>query len=221
MTALFALAQFAAAAPIRVSQESSPGAGDFDSNILGYILPFEAASQTPAEIYAYNGFSYGGTIHPWVDNTQQTFFVNTSQGLSLFHVIDGIYGGFSGSASLFFEVFNDVVAVQVFDDLGEIFAGAGGTTVTGEFVFNNCCTDGVVFGALDGPAWAVHASNTVSPVALRDGWHVAGANQTFSVSDETGRRVRFDVVPEPGSAALLGGGILALAWTVRRRRNPS
>ena len=38
---------------IRVSQESSPGAGDFDDNILGYIKTFQT-TDTAEAYYAYN-----------------------------------------------------------------------------------------------------------------------------------------------------------------------
>lgn len=34
-------------------------------------------------------------------------------------------------------------------------------------------------------------------------------------------RIRFEVVPEPGTYALIAGGLLAVGWSTRRRRPPS
>jgi hypothetical protein len=89
--------------------------------------------------------------------------------------------------------------------------------VTGDFVFNNCCTDGVAFGSLDGP-WTLYAANTAPPVALRNGWIAAGDGQSFALSDDPNRRVRFDAVPEPGTMLLFAGGLWALACFRTRTR---
>ncbi len=41
---------------IRVSQESAPGVGDFDDNVLGCIFPYET-SVTPADFYGYSALT--------------------------------------------------------------------------------------------------------------------------------------------------------------------
>jgi len=50
----------AEATRIRVSQESSPGSGYFDTHVLGFIESFNDSGITAAQSYAYNG-AYGGT----------------------------------------------------------------------------------------------------------------------------------------------------------------
>ena len=214
---LLTVALPASASLIRVSQESAPGAGDFNSNILGFVTSHDGSGQTAAQIYAYGANnSYNGTIVPAVNNTQQTFFVRTSTGLAFFHILDAIGGGLAGTGALLFTVSNDTVSVLVQDDAGEIVLGGGGTTVTGTFTFGNNAMDGVAFGTLDG-FWSVDASNTAAPTGLAGGWRIVGANQTINVSQTVGRRVRFEAVPEPGAITFLAGGLLALAWARRRR----
>jgi hypothetical protein len=59
---------WAEAAQIRVSQESSPGAGDFDVHGLGVIESFVECEHNAVQSYAHNVDSYGGTtITPQTD----------------------------------------------------------------------------------------------------------------------------------------------------------
>ena len=72
----------AGVARIRVSQESTPGAGDFDANILGVIESFDECGKTVAQSYAYDGahaVSYSGTTITPQTNTSHLF---TDAGVS-------------------------------------------------------------------------------------------------------------------------------------------
>ncbi|MFG0320221.1 MAG: hypothetical protein ACF8XB_23310, partial [Planctomycetota bacterium JB042] len=72
---------------VRVSQESSPGAGDFDANVLGYVELFPTAS-TVATQYSYDfpeSDSYNGLLIPQVADRSNLALIETSDhGLSLF-----------------------------------------------------------------------------------------------------------------------------------------
>jgi hypothetical protein len=204
------------AVPIRVSQESAPGAGDFDSNILGIISSFDAGAQTPAEVYNYTGSAYHGTVVPGVSDTQQTFFVVTSSGLALFNIYDVAGDSTGGNAFLLANIVNSSVTAPVRDDINETVVSGGGTTVTGTYTWLAGYTDGAAVVPLTGNTWAVFAQNSAAPTGI-GAWNAVGVNQTISLFQDTGRRVRFDIVPEPGAIILLSGGLLGLAWFRRRR----
>ena len=212
------------AATIRVSQESSAGAGDFDSNILGFVNSFDGGGLTASAYYSYsspdvssyNGVSNGGPAA--LANTVQNFFVDTAEGLSFFAVMS-VPGGSSGSWQTHFDLSGDTVAALVADDLGEApTISGGGTVIDTSNGWVTCCTDGFVFGALDGN-WTLFADvGSFSGVST---WQVTddGAG-TVSLAIVADRRVRFDIaaeVAEPGTVAVLGLGLLGLG-IVRRRR---
>ena len=61
------------AARIRVSQESRPGAGDFDQNVLGSIESADAGGVSAAEFYSYSEeyyFSFRGNGPPNLTTSQ-------------------------------------------------------------------------------------------------------------------------------------------------------
>ena len=54
----------AEAARIRVSQESRPGAGDFDRHTLGHIDAYASRETTAAQYYGYAQFAYASYNGP-------------------------------------------------------------------------------------------------------------------------------------------------------------
>ena len=75
---------------IVVSQESAPGAGDFDANVLGTVLAVSSPGVTAAAYYSYGNpisNSYNGSV-PVASDTSRVFLVDTRDGLSLFVVHD-------------------------------------------------------------------------------------------------------------------------------------
>ena len=213
---LFAGSMTATAATIRVSQETSAGSGVFVQ--LGQIDAIAAVGQTVAQYYNLTSASYGGAFPAAVSNTTQSFFVSTSEGLAFFQLLDRTADQTGGSAQMLFTVVNDTVSVFVSDDNGEVVATDGGATVTGTWGWAGCCTDGGAFGSLDGGAWRVFASFADAPTGLGGGWRAVSADgSTLALDTSTGRRVRFDLVPEPGTITMFGFGLLGLA-ALRRRQ---
>ncbi|MDL1984612.1 MAG: hypothetical protein LWX54_10580 [Deltaproteobacteria bacterium] len=146
---------------VAVWQESSPGAGDFDENFLGHIEVFDQTESTAAEVYQYNG-SYNGSVTPSLADTTQFFLVDTSDGLSLFVVHDKPYDGDGGRAQMRFELSGDPDgAARLLEDdvddrlrVGNLF---GPDIFQIHHFWYECCTDGVVIGALDDP-WSMLVS---------------------------------------------------------------
>ena len=124
------------AARIRVSQESSPGAGDFDAHILGFIESFDECGKTSAQSYAYNVDSYGGKTITTQTNTSHLFFVNTSSGLALFIVHDKpVVSNGGGQAEMRFELSGDPNGAALLgrDDSaanGDVYTGASGANMS-------------------------------------------------------------------------------------------
>ena len=211
------------AATIRVSQETSAGAGDFDSNILGFVDSFDASGLTAAGFYSYGspiGSSYNGDTNGGpaaLANTVQHFFVDTTDGL-VFTSVMSAPGGSSGNWSMRLDLAGDTMSALVLDEPAEApVASGGGFNISNSWV--SCCTDGNVFGALDGTAWTLLVDvNSFGGIST---WQVTddGAG-TVSLALAVDRRVRFDIaaeVAEPGTVAVLGLGLLGLGYAQRRR----
>jgi hypothetical protein len=206
-----------------VSQESAPGAGDFDANILGFIDPFPTGL-TAAGFYNYGGggnpVSYGGALPVLTLNQSHLFLVQGSDGLSLFIVHDrpNVANG-GGAAQMQFDLLNDLAAILVRDDPGDGYASVGGNLFTSNHNWVTPNTDGLAIGSLDG-AFTMFAQFTASPTGLLT-WHALSANgSTIDLALEDGRRVRLDIVavPEPGTLLLCGLITAGVGGCALRRR---
>ena len=220
---LLAGAASAQAALIRVSQESSAGAGDFDANILGVIDSY-STTLTITAFYQYstpNAASYNGELNGGpvpISSTTQSFFVEASNGLALVMVHDNPNDGSGGSTRTRWNLLGDTAVQVVADDPGEpVIVSAGGTQFDSTKNWAPCCTDGYAIGFLDGD-WSLFGQFLTTPTGITS-WLAEG----FTTADiplvlEPSRRVRFDIgrVPEPSIIALFGTGLLALAFTRRR-----
>ncbi len=152
---------------VAVYQESSPGAGDFDANFLGCVDVFDQSEFTAKAVYKYTAStaSYNGTVIPTIPDTSQLFVVNTSDGVSLFVVHDERNDGDGGRAEMRFELSGDPDGAQrlVEDDpydatrQGSKGSKPGSEIFQTHHVWDPCCTDGVVIGALD-DTWSMLVS---------------------------------------------------------------
>jgi hypothetical protein len=180
---------------IRVSQESSPGAGDFDANILGYVSPYVTANTT-AGYYQYGtpyGASFNGPAPALTSDRSHLFLADTADGVSLFVVHDKPVDGNGGTAAMNWTLVGDTAGVLVEDDPTETVIVVGGTTFTSSHTWSPCCTDGMAFGSLDG-GWSMIGAftNAIASTGM-DAWHVyASDNSSIPLALETNRRVQLD-----------------------------
>jgi len=211
---------------IEVSQESSFGAGDFDSNILGSINVYDTAG-TAAALYNYQWsaslinypFSPTHVTDPTlIDNTSHLFMVNSAvDGLTLFVINDNNSDGSGGSALMQVDLSGDPdgMGILVSDDPGEVVLN-NPFQATGTFKWDSCCTDGMVLGTINGD-WELLVGFLAPPVGLTD-WNAyssGGSSLALALGGGAGR-VRLQVVPEPATIALLG--IAGMVVMTRRRR---
>ena len=190
---------------IRVSQESSPGAGDFDANILGYVSPYVTADTT-AGYYQYNtpyAASFNGPAPALTSDRSHLFLADTADGLSLFVVHDKPGDGSGGTTTMHWTLAGDMAGVLVLDDPGEpVTVSGGGTIFDSSHSWAQCCTDGMAFGSLDGGWTMIGAfTNAISDTGM-DAWHVyASDGSSIPLALETNRSVRLDyqypIDPEP------------------------
>ncbi len=229
MLMVLALCAQANAINIRVSQESAPGADDFDANILGQVTTYNTGL-TAENFYQYNnpnGASYNGENNGGptpISQLTQAFVVNASDGLSLFVVHDNPNDGSGGVAANQWDLSGDTAGPVLNDDVDDtITVGGGGTTFQTDHAWLNCCTDGYVIGSLDGD-WELLGQFLTTPTNI-DGWQVTSSNGNHAALDlQTGRRVRLDpvvninAIPEPLTTSLGLIGVAMLSASLRRRR---
>lgn len=234
LAALLGTGAVASAGPlVRVSQESAPGAGDFDANILGFITPFSTGG-TAVQFYGYNttrSVSYSNNISAFAINRSHLFLVNGSDGLSLFVVHDrplhgtgGNNGG--GTANTRYDLVNDTASILVRDDPGDGYPLTGPNVFTASHNWVNPNTDGLVIGSLDGN-FTMFAQFTATPTGLNSWQALSDGSSAIPLDLVTGRRVRLDFapevaeVPEPGTLALVGLGCAFVIGARRRRQAKS
>lgn len=205
---------------IELAQESAPGAGDFNSNVLGRLLayPYNASA---ASLYAYNvpdGSSWNGPILSSRENTSHLLLAETNEGLSLVVVHDRADDSTDtdgGRAEIICTVVGDAdgLARTVEDDPEvngvDFYSGEPGeSTFTSTQSWQPCCTDGFVLSGLS-EDWALFMQfadtdgNANTPVI--DGvseWTAFSADGLeIPLVAVEGRRVRMRLIPGQDCAA--------------------
>lgn len=210
------------AALIRVSQESASGAGDFDSNILGYVDYWSSPLST-SQFYQYgtpNGSSYNGDQNGGpssIVNTTINFFVMNNSGLSFINVHDTPNAGNTDSAGMSWSITGDTAAFQTGDENSEnsLPIGEEATTFTTNHTWLSCCTDGFALGSLDND-WTLYGEfNSFEGL---NQWSVLSHDgSVIDLQLSTDVRVRFDMVavPEPGSLALIALSLFLFTFRIK------
>jgi hypothetical protein len=201
-------ARGASAARIRVAQESRPGLGDFDKNVLGFIDAYFEKEKAASDFYSYEEiaqYSFGGP-HPRLrKDTSHLFFATVKEGLSLFIVHDSPGDEDGGIAVMRLGVEGDPngARVLVFDDpysdWDSYAAEEGGRKIFTWHRWFPCCTDGLVLSTFEG-GWKVFlefpAKDTLNGDITLQGmkfWRAFSADGSgIALKLEKGRRVRLD-----------------------------
>lgn len=224
---------------IQVAQESAPGAGDFDDNILGFVRPF-AFSGSAADFYAYNvpeGDSWNGpALTPEPDRSHLLFASSPVDDLSMFVVHDRAVPNDpdGGKAEISYELFDDPDGATrtVEDDppsATDVYTGDPGDQLfTARHRWEPCCTDGEAYSGLACRSTTVmqftdvdENPNTLAIDGLTEWFVYSATSEPLELALEEDRRVRLVVFPDPGCPADLNcngavdfGDILVLlaAW---------
>ncbi|MCP4984337.1 MAG: PEP-CTERM sorting domain-containing protein [Gammaproteobacteria bacterium] len=231
-TILLSISFAAQSALIRVSQESTAGAGDFDANVLGLIESFSFPGLSIADFYDYGtpaGASYNGDLNGGptpVSSMTQGFFVEASDGLHYVVVHDNpsdgsggstemtdlLVGGAGGSAG--FSVLDDPSETGTVTDL------AGDRKFETSHNWVSCCTDGYAIGDL-GPSFLMFAMFDMVPTGI-NAWQATSSTpgENIALALVSGREVRFDLNPIPVPAAiwLFGTALVGFVGMSRRRK---
>jgi hypothetical protein len=182
---------------IRVSQETSPGAGDFDRNVLGFIEALNTDGSA-ASFYRYEYRRYGNTAPVLTSKTSHLFFVNGSDGVALFVVHNSPNRNESSSSPVAairarFELSGGTASILQSDDRDEATSSGGGTVFTTRMLYPASNTDGMVVGTLP-VGFTILGQFTEPPRGLEGGWLVISADGTvFPLQMVPGQRVRLDV----------------------------
>ena len=180
---------------VRVSQESSPGAGDFDDHILGTIDVF-STTLTAEDYYGFDfsDYSYHGPAPSAVADRTQFFLVDASDGLSLF-VLHDRTNATGGTADMRLELKNDTADFTAHDDPtanDQYIVSGGGTLFETDHQWHSGRTDGFAIGALDGEDWVMFG-DFISFSGLTSWTAVSSDGSVVPLVLETGRRVRLDM----------------------------
>lgn len=210
---------------VEVSQETSAGAGNFDSNVLGYIKPYTTSLTTTA-FYQYgtpNAASYNGELNGGpapVSSLSQVFLVNASDGLSLVVVHDRANDVGGGSTQTRWNLAGDSAAAVLADDPGEPITVTGGTQFDSTKNWAACCTDGYALGSLDG-SWTMFGQFLAFDGGI-DAWHAVDGDHHIILALILLHRIRLRQVPEPATSALFvagAAGLAGAAWRASRRNS--
>ncbi|MEM1379944.1 MAG: hypothetical protein AAGH41_04880 [Pseudomonadota bacterium] len=216
------MASAAHASTYFVEQETAPNSGIFTT--VGKIKAFDASGLSTVDAYKYdNGLrsSYNGNdngLPDPVNGAARLFLVDTSDGLSLFLVLDGP-GPNNGSADLEWTVSNDTAAALVNDDNSEA-PTTDGINFSYSFDWFTCCTDGFAIGSLDGDFAIEGAFTSFSGLNLFEAVSAGGGTVGLTLAND--QAVRLSQVPVPAAAPLAAAGFAGLfGANARRRRKAS
>ena len=211
-----------------ISQESSAGLGDFDSNVLGYIGSI-AAPSTASSFYAYDNpiaDSYnGGVVEPGKKLSLLFGVTDTTTGDDSLVVLHSRpHDDAVGLALLDIEVLGTTAAsVDLLDDPDQndtvqVTPGVSSTDIELRNDWGACCTDGAVIGQL-GDGWDALVEFRALPSGLTR-WHAVSASGEFlELQIAANRRVRVRHLPEPplAATALASAALLGALQRLRRR----
>lgn len=196
----------------QIAQESAPGAGDFDDNVVGFVLPYET-NATAAEFYAYDvpeGDSWNGPNLVPVADRSHLLIARGPQGVSVFIVHDRAVPDDpdGGQAETIFELTDDPDGAvrSVEDDPENLKNGVGYIGEPGDSVFlsshrwSTCCTDGVAYSGIDLGATGYLAFSDVDTinqtiVGLTEWFAYSADGAQIELALEEDRRVRIVFVP--------------------------
>lgn len=155
-----------------------------------------------------SGPTFGGTM---TGSQLQQMFVS-------YRVILSGTGSVTGIASQFSDVFNGLSSgSQTKDVCTGGPCGGGGTTISSVNLNDSSGTSGVG-GTYSGSTVPVFGTNAPSTFWVRDTLSLQ-ANNGGGVASSAFSNSFLTAVPEPGTYAMFGGGLIALAC-IRRRRKP-
>ena len=187
---------------VEVSQESAVGAGDFNSNVLGYITPYAAdLGDTVADYYGAGDdpiLDFLGPAPATTPDRSHLFLVSADDGLSLVVVHDDVDGTNRGAADTSFTLDGDLggASITVRDgppdtytetdpDFSAVHAWAAGHT------------DGLAITSLEGP-WSMVMS--ITSYTDLDSWAAYSSDGgQIDLVLEADRQVRLRAIPEPST----------------------
>jgi hypothetical protein len=183
---------------IEISQESTPGAGDFDANILGTIDSSDYFL-TPQQYYSWHigGSSFTGPGLTSSAGSSLSVFRSASTGERCLIVIhDQSEDGSGGSADVNIEILGDSNGAEflVEDDITGQFADTFTVSPNGLMLdmdnsWDPCCTDGAAIGTLEGD-WSVLVEFTAVPSGILTWVALSRGTVPQPLTLEVGRRVR-------------------------------
>jgi len=182
---------------IEVSQESAPGADDFDSNVLG-IIESSDFYLTPEQYYSW--FSVGTSF------TGPGFTASAGSSISVFRsastgercvvmVHDRSEDGSGGVARTLVEIQGDSNGAQpIVKDDDSVDNDTYDVSPDGLFhtmynAWSPCCTDGVVLGAMEGQ-WSALVEFTEQPSGILSWSALSRGTTPLPLVLEPGRRAR-------------------------------
>ncbi len=209
---------------IRVSQESSAGTGDFDSNILGTISTW-STTKTSYDFYkygtnaSYDGDDNGGPAA--ISNTAINFFVETSNGLTFYNVFDSLNSDTgAGPVEMSWSLTGDTADFMVKDDnTSDAYTNSLDTDFTTSHSWLPERTDGFGLGTLDGTDWTLYGEFDALNFINNWSWTALSVDSnSIDFNLALNQRIRFDLykVPEPSIIALLVTGLFGIGLFQRR-----